>query len=83
MSMQDRDETRPAAPRRHFGGKWKGRGGRRLRNEGRRDEREQQRGSREDTRLAPRDLDGLLAAEAWSDEDEPEDTEEGDADGPE
>jgi hypothetical protein len=87
VRTQDHDDTYRPAPHhlRGAGGKWKGRGGRRLRNEGRRDDREQDRGGKSDMHLAPRDLDRLLAAEAWSEGDdgavEPEDLEEGDTNG--
>jgi len=64
----ERDDRPSPEPRRQYGGKWKGRGGRRLRNEGRREEREQNRGGKEKVHLTPRDLERLLAAEAWSDE---------------
>jgi ribosome biogenesis GTPase len=43
--MPDRDDIPRPAPARQFGGKWKGRGQRRLQNEGRRDNREQDRRS--------------------------------------
>lgn len=67
MRASDRDDTFRPAPRRQFGGKWKGRGQRRLRNEGRRDSREQDRGGRRKLGLRDREVVQLL--EDWPAED--------------
>jgi len=63
MRVPDRDDTPRPAPRRQFGGKWKGRGRRRLQNEGRRDDRVQDRGGREKLDLRAREVARLL--EDW------------------
>jgi len=66
MRVPDRDDTFRPTPRRQYGGKWKGRGGRRLQNEGRRDSREQNRGGRE--RLGLRDREVARLLEDWMEE---------------
>ena len=63
MRTPDPDDTYRPAPRRHPGGKWKGRGRRRLQNEGRRESREQNRGGRE--RLGLRDREVARLLEDW------------------
>jgi len=66
VRVPDRDDTLRPAPPRQFGGKWKGRGQRRLRNEGRRENREQERGGRE--RLGLRDREVARLLEDWVEE---------------
>jgi hypothetical protein len=68
MRATDRDDALRPAPARQFGGKWKGRGQRRLQNEGRRDSREQDRGGRE--RLGLRDREVARLLEDWAEVDE-------------
>ncbi len=67
MRPPDHDDTIRPAPRRQIGGKWKGRGQRRPRNEGRRDSREQDRGGRE--RLSLRDREVAQLLEDWVEDD--------------
>ena len=66
MRTPDPDDTYRPAPRRQYGGKWKGRGRRRLQNEGRRDSREQDHGGRERLDLRSREVARLL--EDWMEE---------------